>query len=231
MKDAAFWSWLEAHGAARGQRSLTDLVSEAGGGERCAVVGVDLIEGFCRLGPLQSPRVTALLDPAAQFLTRCYEAGVRDFLFPCDAHQADSPEFASFPPHCVVGTAESELVRELASLPFSHLFERFDKRSVCSLTETNLAMRLQGDQIQKIICIGDCTDLCLYHVATGLKFLANSSGLPWEVVVPANLVATYDLPVETALSLGALPHPGDLLHDLFLYHLQLNGVNVVASLD
>ncbi len=231
MRDEAFWSWLEAHSGRRAARPLADLVGEAGGPQCCAVVGVDLIEGFCRKGPLAGPRVEALIGPTVDFLTRCHEIGIRDFLFPCDAHQPDSPEFASFPPHCIVGTAESDLVSELSALPFAHTFERFDKRSVSSLTETNLAMRLQGDQIQKIICIGDCTDLCLYHLATGLKYLANSSGLPWEIVVPANLVATYDLPVEAALAIGALPHPGDLLHELFLYHLQLNGVSVVASLD
>lgn len=231
MRDEAFWNWLEAHRSNRPSRRLCDLLEEAGGPRRCAVVGVDLIEGFCRQGALSSPRVGALVPPTAEFLTRCHELGIRDFLFPCDAHQPDSPEFSSFPPHCLAGTEESKLAAQLSGLPFADLFERFDKRSVSSLTETNLATRLQGDQFQKIVCLGDCTDLCLYHLATGLRYLANSSGLSWEIVVPADLVATYDLPVEAALALGALPHPGDLLHELFLYHLELNGVKVVASLD
>lgn len=231
MTDAPFLSWLESHHQGRAARPLEQLIAEAGGAERCAVVAVDLVGGFCRSGPLYSPRVEALVAPAAEFLTRCHALGIRDFLFPCDAHQADSPEFSAFPPHCVVGTSESALVEELQALPFASLFERFDKRSVSSLTETSLATRLQGDRLQCVICLGDCTDLCLYHLACGLRFLANSVGLPWQIVVPADLVATYDLPVETALQMGALPHPGDFLHQLFLYHLELNGVQVVASLS
>jgi nicotinamidase-related amidase len=231
MKGAEFWPWLEQHAARRAPLALTDLLQQAGGPQHCAVVGVDLVEGFCRTGPLHSPRINALVGPTADFLTRCHAHGVRDFLFPCDAHQKDSPEFAAFPPHCLAGTEESRLVSDLLALPFADQFERLDKRSVSSMIETSLATRLQGDQFHKIICLGDCTDLCLYHLATGLRFLANSSGLRWDIVVPANLVATYDLPVEAATQLGVLPHPGDLLHELFLYHLELNGVTVVASLD
>ncbi len=230
MTNHDFWPWLETHKKKRTETALSELIESAGGPQRCAVVVVDLLEGFCHTGPLASPRVAALIPPTVEFLTRCHDLGIRDFLFPCDAHQADSPEFGSFPPHCITGTEESKIVSSLQDLPFSALFERFDKRSVSSLIETGLATRLQGDRFQKIICIGDCTDLCLYHLACGLRFLANSSGLRWEILVPENLVATYDLPVSVAVEIGSLPHPGDLLHDMFLYHLELNGITVISSL-
>lgn len=229
MREAEFFHWLGEHGRQRSTLELEKLVAEAGP-EHCAVLVVDLIEGFCRQGPLASPRVEALVAPTVSFLHRCHELGIRTFLFPCDAHQADSPEFQAFPPHCLADTAESQLASELLALPFADLFERFDKRSVSSLVETGLATRLLGDRFQKLICLGDCTDLCLYHLASGLRFLANSEGLLWEVIVPADLVATYDLPLGVAKEIGALPHPGDLLHDLFLYHLELNGVTVAASI-
>ena len=37
--------------------------------------------------------------------------------------------------------------------------------------------------------------------------------------------------VETARQIGALPHDGDLLHRLFLYHMALNGIRVVRELS
>lgn len=231
MKDEKFFPWLEEHTRDRRAGDLAELIEAAGGPRHCAVVAVDLVEGFCRTGPLASPRVDALIQPTCDFLTRAHAAGIRDFLFPCDAHQKDSPEFQAFPPHCLAGGRESTIVSDLLELPFASLFERLDKRSVSVMVETNLATRLQGDQFKKIVCIGDCTDLCLYHLATGLRFLANSSGLPWDIVVPVDLVQTYDVPTEDALRLGILPHPGDILHDLFLYHMELNGITVVASLD
>jgi hypothetical protein len=36
--------------------------------------------------------------------------------------------------------------------------------------------------------------------------------------------------VERAEQLGAVPHDAELLHRVFLYHMMLNGVEVVASL-
>jgi hypothetical protein len=42
-------------------------------------------------------------------------------------------------------------------------------------------------------------------------------------------VDTYDLPVDVAERIGAMPHDANLLHPLFLYHMALNGAKVVSS--
>ena len=60
--------------------------------------------------------------------------------------------------------------------------------------------------------------------------IANARNQPLEVIVPADCVETYHLGVEAAAEIGALPHDGDLLHHVFLYHLALNGCRVVASI-
>jgi hypothetical protein len=64
-----------------------------------------------------------------------------------------------------------------------------------------------------------------------LKLAANARDEQLEVVVPADCVDTYDLPVDAAERLGVTPHDGDLLHAVFLYHLHLNGVHVVRRLS
>ena len=51
-----------------------------------------------------------------------------------------------------------------------------------------------------------------------------------RVIVPENAVQTYDMPVETASAIGALPHHGDFMHLVFLYHMRLNGVEVVREI-
>lgn len=230
MRDAAFFRWLETHQVSRSALSLEHLISECGGAHRIAVVAVDLIKGFCSEGPLASAPVGELVDPTVRLLEKCHRKGVEGFFFPCDAHPPESAEFRSFPPHCVIGTSESELAQALSNLPFAADFRRYDKGSVSSVVGTGLAEDLRERSYRAMVCCGDCTDLCLYHLAVGLRFFANQHGLAWRIVVPADLVATYDLGVEQALAVGALPHPGPLLHDLFLYHLELNGVEVVSSL-
>lgn len=228
---APFLEYLKALEASWPVVSLEELIEKAAGPDRVAVLGVDLVEGFCRQGALSSPRVTPVVGPAVRILTRARALGIDRFLFPCDSHPVDSPEFASFPPHCLAGTSEAELVDEIRRLPFASQFQVVPKRSVNSFVATDLAERLLafGD-LHTLVVMGDVTDLCLYHLAVNLRYLANARDLPWQVVVPASAVATYDLPVDAARALGAMPHDGDLLHLVFLYHLQLNGIRVVQDL-
>ena len=211
--------------------SRSALLGESGGAEHCAVAVVDLLEGFCRKGPLASDRILGIVDPITSFLREAHQAGVTRFLFPCDSHAADSPEFETFPPHCVIGTEEAELVHELKELEFTHLFEKIEKQSISSLIATELPRQLQQQGVRTIICTGDCTDLCLYHLAVGLRYWANAHHLTWNIVVPQNLVATYDLPTATATELGLLPHPADFLDKVFFYHLELNGVRVISKFE
>jgi hypothetical protein len=49
-------------------------------------------------------------------------------------------------------------------------------------------------------------------------------------VVPEDCVQTFDMPVPTAQQLGILPHDGDLHHLFFLYHMALNGCEVVRHI-
>ena len=85
-------------------------------------------------------------------------------------------------------------------------------------------------QADTFIVVGDCTDLCTYQLAMHLRLRANAAQLKHRILVPAEAVDTYDLPVETARAIGAVPHAADLLHLIFLYSLMLNGVEVVRSI-
>jgi hypothetical protein len=49
------------------------------------------------------------------------------------------------------------------------------------------------------------------------------------VIVPADCVQTFDTPLALARQIGAMPHDGDLLHLVFLYSMQLNGIEVVRT--
>lgn len=194
------------------------------------IVGVDIVKGFCDQGVLASPRVRTMVPQAQRIVEKAHQVGVTDFFFACDAHPSDSPEFAAFPPHCLEGTAESELVEELARLPYANEFVVLPKRSINGIYGTHLhEALLDRPRLRTLLVVGDCTDLCVYQMASGLRLLANVHHHPWEIMVVASAVETYDLPVEAAEQLGAMPHDAEFLHRVFLYHLQLNGVRVVAD--
>jgi nicotinamidase-related amidase len=199
--------------------------------ERMGLFCVDMVNGFCHEGNLASPRVHALIPAIRRLFDGAYQAGVRQFVLPQDTHHHDAVEFHDFPLHCVEGTTESEMIPELQELPFADLFQVVPKNSLSASHETALDSWLdRHPDLNLAMIAGNCTDLCAYQLAMHLKLRANARNVPMRVIVPENCVQTYDLPVPTARELGALPHDGDFLHLVFLYHLRLNGAEVVRAI-
>jgi nicotinamidase-related amidase len=229
----AFLDWLDRWFLRLPEAALQQEVIEAAGGPgKVALICVDLLLGFCCEGPLASPRVGALIPRITDLFSRAHAAGVRQFVLTQDSHPPDAPEFREFGPHCVTGTREAETVPELLALPFAREFTVIPKRSLSSAESTELPAWLEArPDLRRVVVVGDCTDLCVYQAAMHLRLRANAAGdRTFEVVVPADCVDTYDLPLEAAERLGVMPHDGELLHRLFLYHLALNGVRVFRSL-
>lgn len=211
--------------------AMEDLLAEAGGPESVAIFCVDMTNGFCHEGMLQSDRVQALIEPIKELFTTAWDLGVRHFILPQDAHPADSVEFQDFPVHCIKGTNESATIPELMSLPFSDRFIVMPKRSISSSIGTDLDTWLAAHpEVTHRIVTGDCTDLCVYQLAMHLKLKSNALNLDQPVIVPANCVDTYDLPVDVASDLGVQAHPGDFFQVLFLHHMALNGVRIVSDI-
>ncbi|MCR4407684.1 MAG: cysteine hydrolase [Anaerolineae bacterium] len=206
-----------------------DLAAELKEPTRAAVMAVDMVVGFCYEGPLSSPRVAGIVPNVVKLFRRAEALGVRHFVLTQDAHQPDAVEFGAFGPHCRAGTHEAETIPELLSLPFAMRFTLIPKNSISSSVGTALDSWLEGHpEVDTFIVVGDCTDLCTYQLAMHLRLRANAKGLAQRVIVPVDCVETYDMPVTTARELGILPHDGDLLHLIFLYHMALNGIQVVS---
>ncbi|HJT59413.1 MAG TPA: isochorismatase family cysteine hydrolase [Ktedonobacteraceae bacterium] len=207
-----------------------DLREDAQQG-RVALFSVDMINGFCHQGALSSPRVKGIIPAVAAAFEGAYAVGVRDFVLAQDCHTLDAVEFADFPPHCQIGTSEADTIPELANLAFANLYTIFPKNSLSAFYGTSLGDWLDAHRdLQAAVIVGNCTDLCVHQMALHLKLHANAYNLKMRVIVPENAVQTYDMPVETANAVGALPHDADFLHLVFLYHMRLNGVEVVREI-
>jgi len=210
--------------------SWSDLREEAQQ-ERVALLSIDMTNGFCHEGALSSPRVNGIIPAVVAAFKGAYAIGVRDFVLPQDCHTHNAVEFADFPPHCQVGTSEANTIPELADLPFADLYTIVPKNSINPFIDTSLTEWLDAHRnLSTAIVVGDCTDLCVHQLAMYLKLYANAHNLKMRVIVLENAVQTYDMPIETANTIGALPHDGNFMHLLFLYHMRLNGVEVVREI-
>jgi len=199
--------------------------------ESVALISVDVINGFCKFGPLSSPRVDTIIEPIVELFMRAWQAGCRNIVLTQDTHEPDAVEFGAFPPHCVRGTDEAETVPEIKGLPFFDQITLLEKNSIDPGLDTGLdAWIAQYPQVKTFIVVGDCTDLCTYQLAMHLRLSANARQKDWRVVVPENCVDTYDTSMQTAREIGAYAHPADFFHNTFLYHMALNGIEVVKEI-
>jgi nicotinamidase-related amidase len=226
-----FLAWILEWQAARPTLSLAGLVNQAGA-EHIGIVSVDVIKGFCSVGPLASPRINLIIEPIRDLFERAWGLGIRSIALTQDAHPADAVEFNQYAPHCIRGTEESETVDAFRQLPFFDEISLFEKNNINSAFSTGFqAWLTERPQVTTWIVVGDCTDLCTYQLAMHLRLSANQNQREGvQVIAPINAVDTYDLPVTIAQDIGAVPHDGQLLHHIFLYHMMLNGVEIVSSI-
>lgn len=200
--------------------------------KKTAIVSVDMVKGFCCLGPLASPHVVAIIPEIVSLFEKSHEWGVEKYLLFQDTHSKNTPEFGSFPAHCLKGSEESETIDELAGLPFADKFKIFEKNSLSPAFNTGFDEWLKKNpEIENFIVVGNCTDLCIYSHAMYLRLWANAYNLKRRIIVLENCTATYDMSVENAKKFKAMPHDRDTIHKFFLYHMALNGVEVAKMIS
>lgn len=103
-------------------------------------------------------------------------------IFVADTHAPDDREFEVFPPHCIKGTPENEVIPELRDLGG----ELLPKTRYSAFFDTDLEQRLARLKPDKVIICGVCTDICVLHTASDAR------NRDYPVEVPADCVATFD---------------------------------------
>jgi len=148
-----------------------------------AVIVIDLLKGFMEEGyPLfcgkQSRRI---IHGIGKLLEQETEKGAKIF-FLCDSHDPDDLEFRMFPPHCVTGTEEAEIIPELRG----YKGEVIPKNRFSCFFNTALAEKLKEFKPEKLIICGVCTDICVMHT------VGDARNRDYEVEVPVNCVASFN---------------------------------------
>ncbi len=147
------------------------------------VLVVDMVRGFCEEGyPLYVGPTIREIIPRIQALLREEKAEGSRIIFLCDNHEPDDAEFQMFPPHCIRGTEEAEVIPELQE----YADEVIPKRRFSAFFETDLARRLEQLAPEKVIVVGDCTNICVLYT------VADARNRDYAVEVPADCVATFD---------------------------------------
>lgn len=162
------------------------------------VLIVDMVRGFLEPGHALycGDASRALIAPIREVAERELSLGGH-VLFLCDNHAPDDLEFQIFPPHCIRGTEETEVIPELRDLAG----EIIPKTRYSAFYGTALGERLAQLAPARLIIVGVCTDICVLYTSSDAR------NRDYAVDVPENCVASFD----AAAHVNALAHMEQIL--------------------
>jgi nicotinamidase/pyrazinamidase len=147
------------------------------------VLVVDMLRGFLEEGhPLFIGEDCRRIIPNIQALLEREMKQGSKVLYICDHHEPDDLEFKMFPPHCIEGTAEVEVIPELAGYPG----EIIPKKRYSGFFNTSLEDKLKAMNPDKLIICGVLTNICVMHTT------ADARNRDYEVEIPVDCVASPD---------------------------------------
>lgn len=148
-----------------------------------AVLIVDMVRGFLEPGrPLYCGDESLRLIPAIREVAERELEHGGQILFLNDNHAPDDLEFRIFPPHCIRGTEETEIIEGLRDLPG----ETIPKTRYSAFYGTALADRLRDLSPDRLILTGVCTDICVMYTAEDAR------NRNYDVEAPERCLASFD---------------------------------------
>jgi len=141
-------------------------------------------------------------------------------MFFLDTHSDDSKEFCSFPVHCIKGDKEAELIPELMTQDSQGQETYYiEKNSTNGFHAEGFKewINKYEDEVDNFIITGCVTDICVLQFSLTLKSYFNEKNKEKRIIVPANMVETYD---------GG-SHDGNLINLISLYNMHTSGIEVV----
>lgn len=183
------------------------------------IIHIDIVEGFLHFGALHSKDAAGIVPFVLRLndLTKDYTK-----IFVIDRHPQDAAEFMAYPPHCVEGSGEDELIEEL--LPYS------EKALVLSKNSTNLFhapaftdFLKKYPQIRDFVFVGVVTDICILQAVLTLRSYFNEHNIDKHLHVLLPGVDTFDL--------EATHHHRGLMNLFSFYNMQMNGVHLYRDVQ
>lgn len=154
---------------------------------------VDMVNGFVKYGNMHDKTIAKVIPAQIELLNKFQdEKSIIGIIK--EAHKENCAEFESFPSHCVIGTGEDELIDELKQFETENaLIYKKNSTSVAHV-KTFFEDILKMTNLKRVVIMGCCTDICVLHAAIPLKTFLDEHDLRIEVIIPKNVVETYDAP-------------------------------------
>ena len=141
-----------------------------------------MLKGFCLKGhPLSLPDSTKEIEKEIKARIKAYQNNENKYFFICDSHSKNDPEINNpYPPHCMKGTAEVEIIDSLVK--YANMENTITKNTLSITYKTKLIEKLEELRPTEIEITGVCTDICVLFAVyelriRGYNVTVNSKGV------------------------------------------------------
>ena len=154
------------------------------------LIVVDMIKGFVNEGAMHDKGIANIIPELDRYINEYSKEGSK-VIFIKDTHDENAVEFKAFPPHCLRGTSESELVDEF--MKYETEENTFEKNSTSAMFAPGFTDYIDSlKDLKEIVIGGCCTDICVLNLAIPLKTYLNQKDRDVEIIVPKSIVETYN---------------------------------------
>ncbi len=152
---------------------------------------IDMNNGFVNFGPMANPEYNKLVPEQVKLINKFINEG--EYVnFILEGHDQNAREFKTYPPHCIMGTEEAELIPELKPYEKYEKANKFYKNSINGMLNPSVQEQIRRlKDLKEIVIQGVCADLCVMDFArTSARFLdeINSDA---RIFVVKNAIDTF----------------------------------------
>ena len=153
---------------------------------------VDMVKGFVSEGVMHDEYIGHAIDEQIK-LVKKFKSENQGVALIKDNHEKECVEFTTFPPHCVIGTSEADLIDELQEYEKNSLV--YAKNSTSAMFAPNLITDINKmKNLNEIVVVGCCTDICILNFVVPLKNYFNQIDRDVKIFVVESATETYNAP-------------------------------------
>lgn len=159
------------------------------------LVVVDMVNGFINEGALADKNINKITPTIIALIEKAKQRGMHIVAFK-DCHKLGDEEFKTFPPHCIKGTSESELIPELK--PYEKDMLTINKNTTNGFITKEFKQIAKRIKYDRVFVVGCCTDICVKgFVESYLKFIKENKSHT-RIIVFEDACYTFDGPNHNA---------------------------------
>ena len=179
-------------------------------------INIDMVNGFVKEGALASPSIMRVVPRQQELLNDYIKDNNKAIMFIQDTHDNDSVEFKTFGPHCIKGSGEEDVIKELYEYYKYSL--HIPKNSTNFVFGTNFQEEINRLKfLKKVILMGCLSEVCVKNGGITLRNYFDELNRDVDIYVAPDAIDTYDAP----------GHASDEVTEQSIKDMQANGIKVL----